>query len=719
MITLAELNKITAEMFPSTHVTLPKILLAWSKQDVDNELGRVLEDTGLSISTLSMTMSSLVDKPADEDKELLTKCIIQVHGMPVDGWHLLKILVDTPGHRVTRAMIASGLNLNALRKKLTEYKSLPKVNVMAQHLHSMPAEENSIKKYGRDLIELAGEGIFDELCDREDVNRLIEVLMKKQKGNAVITGNAGVGKTALVELLAKRIVNNQIPDPLKDVKLFEISMGKLVAGTIYRGQFEKRMEELVEAAKACKPVILFIDEMHLIWGAGRAEGSPMDAANMLKPVLARGEIRVIGATTVEEYHQYIRKDEALARRFEELKLEEPSPELVVKMVSKQAVGLSAHHKIEISTEIIVKAIELADRYISNKFQPDKSVDLLDSSCVYVVSNGGTFIKEEDIINCVARQTGKNIAILQGDDRKSLQLLSKNLQKQIVGQNHAVDKIVETIIYRRQGIGATERNLGTFLFSGSTGVGKTELARILAREFFNGTHKLLHVDLAEYNGSDAINKLIGAGAGFVGHEKEGVLTGFLHTQTNGVLLFDELEKASKEIIELLLGMIDNGRICSAKGEVLDTRECIIIATTNSINKKNLNREQVGFGNTKESPDMMEMLSGYFPKELLGRFDELILFNELGTNELKAILKLRIDEAVERLEKKNIILKFEEGELISKLLEGLKRSKTGARGIARLLEKRILQPIAMAMLMRDDNSKPMTFDLNHNALEIVGI
>ncbi len=700
MILLSELNRLAGEHYPGRHVTLPCVLWAWAKDDPGAELPGLLSGTGIDPYDLQAAVSPLIDQPAAEDQELLTQCIMGVKDGPVTGWHLLKALADTPGQRITCALVAAGLNLAALRRALEGKKPDKVAGVLAAQQNRITPEEGILHRYGRDLTALAREGIFDELSDRErDIGRLMEVLLKKKKGNAVLTGSAGVGKTALVELFARRLVTEQVPAPLNGVKIYEISMGKLLAGTVYRGMFEERLEKVIAAIKACAPAILFIDEMHLIWGTGRAEGVTMDAANMLKPVLARGEFRLIGATTVEEYHRYIRQDEALSRRFEEIRLEEPDPEMVLTMVARQARGLAAHHGLAIPADIVGKAVELTNRYLLHRYQPDKSVDLLDTAAVRAAGSGKSALDEDDLLETLAGQTGRPIATLKGQDRAILQDLAGRLKKRIIGQDHAMDQVSRTLIYRRQDLGTQERNLGTFLFAGSTGVGKTEAGRVLAEEFFGNRSKLLHLDLAEYTGPDAVNKLIGSPPGYAESEKEGALVRFFHTHGSGVLLCDEIEKAHDSVQRLFLGLFDNGRLRSARGELLDARQCVIIVTTNAIKPQDLSRERVGFGRSATRPDPVEMLAEHFPREFLGRFDEVILFDDLGQAELRQVLRLRLAEAHERLKNKGVQLVFEEERLLTHLLDGLSRSRSGARGIARLLERELLQPVSLALLMRE--------------------
>jgi ATP-dependent Clp protease ATP-binding subunit ClpA len=704
MITLAKLRELSKAVYPQSHGDLVHILCAWATVDPQGELSFLLSESGLGADELLSAFKPLLEVPDDEDKELLINCITNVSDGLVTGRHLLIAICGAPEHRITQALIDAGLDIDKLQQFLKTQPRQP-AGILARYGIDVEKEANVILQYGRDLTALAKEGDFDDLCDRPlEIDRILDVLLRKRKSNVALTGPAGVGKTALVELLARRLANKEVPIILFGTRLFELSMGKLVAGTRYRGDFEKRMDDVLRALQASQPAILFIDEMHLIWGAGRAEGVITDAANLLKPFLAREEnIRVIGATTVEEYHRYIARDTALARRFQEIRLSEPDNELTFEMVSKQAEGIAKHHDIEISESMLRQAIDLTNRYLPNRYQPDKSVDLLDSTAVSVRRSERKEITVADLLNTLSLQTGLPVAVLTGEDRTSLRNLADSLKKRIIGQDHAVERVTATLIQRRQDLGSERRNLGTFLFAGDTGVGKTELARVIADLFFGGLKALLHLDLAEYNQLSTVNKLIGSPPGYEGSEQEGTLIEWLHTYGSGVLLFDEIEKAHPEVQSLLLGLLDNGRITSARGETMDTRQCVVILTTNAINADDINRRTMGFAAKTVKADASELLAEHFPREFLGRLDDIILFNQLGPGEMRSIMKLRLDETLARLRRKNIHLVFDENKLLDHLLAKLKSTRSDARGIVRLLEQQLLQPIAVAMLNYDEENE----------------
>ena len=705
MIPLHKLQKIAQDAYPGKTTTASHLLFVWADGEPD-ELSRLLSKSGLSVEQLKQALEPLIAEPAEEDRRIVTECIHSVSEGSVTGWHLLNTLCGQPGHRITKALVEAGIDLKGLRKGLDENAPQDRLVLMCMQA----AKVGPLLKYGRDLTEEAATGAFDDLCDRpQQMKSLLRILLRKQKANPVLTGHAGVGKTALVELLARDLVHKNVPERLIGTRLFEIGMGKLVAGTKYRGEFEERFDTVMEALKQAEPAILFIDEFHLVWGAGRAEGAPMDAANMLKPLLNRGKLRIIGATTSEEYHRYIMRDSALARRFEELRLEEPDRELLLKMVKKQSEELERHHKIEIPDAIVSHAIELANLHLPNLHQPDKTIGLLDSSASNAAARKMPTLTEDDLLETLEGQTGRKLRL---DDvgRASLLELGPKLRQRIIGQDEAIEKVISTLIYRCQHLGEAERNLGSFLFIGSTGVGKTELARSLAIALFGNEDHLLRLDMAEYGGYDATQKLIGS-SGFLAGSDEGVLANWLYARGSGVILIDEIEKASEAVRNLLLGMLDRGRIRNARGEELDTRQCVVVLTSNALKPGALKRQPSGFSrDDKGRRDIVELLSDRFPHEFLGRLDEIVLFNDLGDGELKEILKMHLKEELSQFGRDGVSVKYDEEQLLEHLFRGLKEAKTsGARGVKRLLQRMLMQPLAVA-LAGYGGKRPATVILN---------
>jgi ATP-dependent Clp protease ATP-binding subunit ClpC len=695
-MTLYQLRKLVRQDFPDEKADLVRLLASWTKHDTSCELSGFLEYTGISTEIFYDVLLRLLCDESEEDDKLLTACLLARTDGPLLATHILAAVADAPANRINLALLAAGCDIEVLRKNLSSGLVKKKGTLASQGIE-VNEITNPLLRFGRDLTELAKSGEFDSLCDRPiELDRLTEILLRKEKGNPAITGLAGVGKTALVELLARSIAKAAAPASLADAQVFEVSMSRVVAGTKYRGDFEARMEEIMTQVSGRKNAILFIDEMHLIWGAGRAEGVIMDAANILKPFLSRGQIRVIGATTIEEYHRHIAQDAALARRFQELRLDEPDKELTLDMVSSQASSLAEYHSVRIPKDIVIEAIRLTDKHVPGRFQPDKSVDLLDTCCVNALRTGKNEITRTDLANTLARTSGIPVSSITGDTRAALRGLFDGLSKRIIGQDDAVGRVVATFTRRRQGLGPADKNLGSFLFAGETGVGKTELARVMAEVMFIKRTSLLALDLAEYNQGAAVNKLIGSPPGYAGSEKEGVLADWLHTTGSGVILFDEIEKAHPDVHKLILGLLDTGRIMSGKGEKLDARQCIVVLTTNAIKHEDLGRASIGFARTSAAPDLTDILEDHFPRELLGRLDEVILFNSLTDDITKKIILMKLDEALSRLAEQEISATYDKDIIGSYLFDCLGKDKSGARGIERLIENRILQPISIGLL-----------------------
>ena len=706
MIKLYDLKKLAKQLFPEADHSTGHLLVAWAKKDDDCELLTLLKGTGLDPDRMSLVLEPLLDDSDPQDRNILIDAISTVSGEDVKGVHLLIALCSAPDNYLTRALVRAGLDCDALLTNIQKYNRgqavLGKMGI------DIELAETPLLRYGRNLTELAAQGTFSDLYPRvEEMNLLTDVLQRKRKGNAIITGEAGVGKTAMVELLASEIVRGQ--QPLFDgYRIYEISLGKLVAGTKYRGEFEERFETIMGSLSDEDRAILFLDEIHLIVGAGRAEGIVMDGSNLIKPFLVRDSFRVIGATTHEEYQRYIAQDPALARRFHEIRLSEPEDEILYSLIKHQAEVLARHHHVQIPDAIIKRAIELTNRYLPNRAQPDKSLDLLDSAAVGGKRDGYDRLDLNNLMNACAKFTGLSISTLSGEDKDTLKSLVKSLKSRIVAQDAVIESIVPSLVHRRIDIGNPERPIGVYLFAGDTGVGKTELARAISSTFFGNGKKLLHLDMSEYADASSVNKLIGAPPGYIGSDQEGILIKWLHREASGVIVLDEIEKAAPEIHKLLLGLLDNGRIASATGSPLSARSCVIILTTNAVTSKDLNRPQLGFGQfAGKKPNLHGLLSRVFPRELLSRMDEIFAFHSLTREDMLQILRLRLKEAIQRLERKYITLIYDENRLLEFLFKRLQHEANGARGVARLLERNLIQPLAMQLLYTEEDSQKNVF------------
>jgi len=698
-MTLSELCELVSRYYPDGERTLPRILFVWTMHDEDGGLATVLDQAKTKVRIFSLAVEGFIEDRVEEDRRILTRTVIETRKKPATGYDVLSTLCDSPDHRIYRALESAGIDMTTLAicAKHAGYAAHRKI--LLNERRDL-RNDGVLLQYGRDLTKLAEKGDFDDLSDRpEDIDRLFEVLLRKRKRNAMLTGPAGVGKTALVELLSRRITRRLAPARLFQARVYEIGMGRLLAGTTLRGMFEDRVSKVIEALQACQPAILFIDEAHLLWGAGRAEGAPMDAANMLKPILAGSKVSVIGATTTGEYHRYITRDAALARRFQQIKIEEPGREATLAILARHAAGLETHHGIRIGTDILSEAWHATERHLSNRTQPDKSVDLLDSAAGLVEREGRKEMGTEDLYRVLSRQTGRMMSALGEGRTKDLTGLQESLNRQVIGQEEAVRRVVSTLVSRRYGEMAPGRPLGTFLFCGATGVGKTELARTLAREYFGSPKDFLHIDLAEYPGQDSVHKLIGTPYGSAFGTADGLLTRWLQERSSGVILFDEIEKAHPDVLRLLLGMLDEGRITSGMGERFDLRRCVVILTTNVLAHRDIDRVKLGFSASADPSDPYALLGKHFPEEFLGRLDEIIIFKTPTLPVLRSIMGQKLSEAKTRLKEKGIFLIYDEDRLLDHLLAGTERPWAGARDMARLIERRLIGPIARRLIEHD--------------------
>ncbi len=690
MITINELLKIANQRHHHKVVTLPLALHTWiCEEGICPELIDYLEPCGLSVEKAKAAIELCLNNHSPLDEILITKALnFGLAGKPYAA-ALLKFMCESPHYPLTKDWVNKGLDVSSLLLILNNLKSEP--SILEKMTDRLNADHPQLNQFGENLTEKARAGKFGNLFTRKtDLDQLIMVLMKTQKGHAIITGPAGVGKTCLVEQLAIAIETDEVPDPLKGMEIFQVSMSKLVAGTIYRGQFEDRLEHLLSELRSDNPVILFIDEFHLIWGAGRTSESSMDASNILKPYLARDEFHMIGATTSEEFHRFITQDRALVRRFEEIPLQPPDGEILRQLVATACQNITKKTGYEIEESLIDLAIKLSNQYLPTRFQPDKSIDLLDLAVSKAILDKDIEINEETLFTILSKRTGVTFSRPGAIQRENIYGLENKLKKHLIGQDEAINKVTNTLIYRREMPSSmTERNLGTFLFSGPTGVGKTELGRLLASEYFGSKDHLLHIDLAEYTHAADISRLIGAAPGLIGHDNPGIMTTFMRERVNGVILFDEVEKADKEVQDFLLGILDNGRFRTGKGELISTTGSIIVVTTNALKQNDLQKNGVGFVPSVETKSAHSMLKQFFSPEFLARFDELILFRTLSKKDLHMILEKKIAEAVILFSSNQLSVSFDHEELIDFILSMVQED--GARGIQRALEKHFIQPI----------------------------
>ena len=619
----------------------------------------------------------------------------------------------------------------------------------------------SLEKYGHDLTDLARDGKLDPVIGREnEIKRVIQILSRRTKNNPVIIGDAGVGKTAIAEGLAEKIAAEDIPDSLKGKKIVALDMGALVAGSKFRGEFEERLKAVLdEVREAAGEVIMFIDELHTVVGAGSAEGA-IDASNMLKPALARGEIQCIGATTLDEYRKHIEKDKALERRFSPVYLDEPSVEATIEMLRGLRPRYEAHHKIKIEDSALVAAAKLSQRYVSDRFLPDKAIDLIDEAASKLrldmesapdevktldrnlkhlrdeeeaASQRGDYQKaaelkaermrleqeydqakskwqkekkidstvdEEDIARLVAQWTGIPVSRMMETETDKLVHMEERLHQRIVDQEEAVVAVSEAVRRGRAGLKDPKRPIGSFIFLGPTGVGKTELARALAEFLFDDEDAMVRLDMSEYMQEHTVARLIGSPPGYVGYEEGGQLTEAVHRRPYRVILFDEVEKAHPNVLSILLQLLDDGRLTDGHGRTVDFRNTVVIMTSN-LGSKEFQRGGIGFLRKEEGDeekmrtDMQTALKEHLLPELRNRIDDVIIFHPLSKEDLKSIVELLIREVEKRLAERNIKLEVNE-EAKAWLVQKGYDPVFGARPLRRAVQKYVENPVSTKIL-----------------------
>ena len=677
-------------------------------------------------------------------------------------------------------------------------------------------DENVLEKYGRDVVELARQGKIDPVIGRDDeIRRIIKILSRKTKNNPVLIGEPGVGKTAIIEGLARRIVSGDIPDSLKDKTIFELDMASLVAGAKYRGEFEERLKAVLKKIKESEgKIILFIDEIHLIVGAGKVDGA-MDAGNILKPMLARGELHCIGATTLDEYHKYIEKDQALERRFQKVMVSEPTVEDTISILRGLKERFEVHHGVHIKDNAVIAAAVMSNRYITDRFLPDKAIDLIDEACASVrltldsmpveldnierrinqikielmaikkdndasslkhaeeleaelkdlngkdqalkekwlkekdeiknlkdkkaildrkrfeletAYNQGDFekasklqyqvipglekeisdfenqnkdnkllsetVSDEDIAQVVSKWTNIPVSKLMQGEREKVLKLADNLKRRVIGQDEAITLISDAIIRQRAGIKDENRPIGSFMFLGPTGVGKTELAKALASELFDSETHIVRIDMSEYQEAHTVARLIGAPPGYVGYDEGGQLTEAIRRNPYSIILFDEIEKAHKDVFNILLQILDDGRLTDGQGKVVDFKNTIIIMTSN-----------LGAELLLEDPNnkkgVIDLIKNYFKPEFLNRIDEIIVFNPLTKDVQIKIVDKILHELDLRLLAQDIHIKYTDS-LKHYILDQAFDITYGARPIRRFIQKYVETYIATEIIK--SNIKP---------------
>ena len=567
------------------------------------------------------------------------------------------------------------------------------------------AETRVLDQYSRDLTALAAAGQLDPVVSRgEEIRRAVQILSRRSKNNPVLVGEPGVGKTAVAEGLAMRISRGEAPEPLRRKRIVSLDIPAMLAGTKYRGDFEERVKSILRDVKRAGDVILFIDELHTVIGAGSAEGA-IDAANILKPALGRGEVQIIGATTPEEYRRHIEKDAALERRFQPVTVAEPDREQTLEMLRSLRPALEKHHGVRLGDEALEAAYSLSRRYIHDRYLPDKAIDLLDEAAAarsISAALPGSRVGAGDVAAVVSLWTGIPVTGLDGDESAALRDLERRLRQRIIGQDEAVSAVARAVRRSRVGLRDPRRPVGSFLFLGPSGVGKTELCRALAAAVFRDEKALVRLDMSEYMEKHAVSRLIGSPPGYVGYGEGGQLTEKVRRKPWCVVLFDEIEKAHEELWSLLLQILDNGCLTDGAGRKVDFRNTLIVMTSNVGAKAiTASRAPLGFGTGAPGDEsqmrrqVLEELRATFRPEFLNRVDETIVFHRLGEEDLLRITRNLLEELRQRFAGLGLTLAWEEDALRYLAKKGWDE-RSGARPLRRLLQSALEDRAAELLL-----------------------
>ena len=765
---------------------------------------KLLADAGVTLDraemALNLTPRTLVvstgAKGLSETAKLTLKMSWQIaqefHQEFLGTEHILYSMLSQKNARATVLLRDMNVDLVELTSELEEFFDRQHENFhdeeTADSVKAAPKKRNgALETFGTDLTARAKAGKLDPVIGRdEQEERMVTILSRRTKNNPVLIGEPGVGKTAIVEGLAQRIAREDVPDHLLDKRVVQLDLAAMIAGTKYRGEFEERLKKVVSELKQQKNVIIFIDELHLLVGAGAAEGA-LDAANMLKPALARGELHLIGATTLDEYRKHIEKDSALDRRFQTIVVPEPSVKDSIAILKGLRGYYEKHHGVEMSDEVIEDAVYMADRYISERFMPDKAIDVIDEASALVrvkQSNKPSKVrdytrqlknltekmddavaaedyeraalyktrmsqlsekldstkaeaeketpvtlKDADIATAISTMTGIPVRRIQKSEAKLLRYLEKHLGKFIIGQHEAVEKVARAIRRSRSGVASSKRPIGSFVFMGPTGVGKTELAKVVAREVFGSDDALIKIDMSEFGERHNTSRLLGAPAGYVGYDDGGQLTDKIRRQPYSVVLFDEIEKAHPDVFQLLLQLLEDGKLTDAKGRSVDFSNAIIILTSNLGADKMMKESSLGF-HAKTTSDQKkldavhaendlaanEALSRMMRPELINRFDAIVTFRALTRREVGKIFDNLIDELQERLIRKGIHLVVSPSAKRYLIDKGYSE-KYGARPLRRAIQDELEHSLADGILSGEyEKGSVLTVGMQRGVMKI---
>ncbi|MDK2899504.1 MAG: ATP-dependent Clp protease ATP-binding subunit ClpC [Thermosipho sp. (in: thermotogales)] len=760
-----------------SYVGTEHLLLAILKIN-DNKIKSILENYGITytkirnevISIVGMGMRGFIMSPqmtprAKRVTELAYEEAKSLGENKIKPIHLfLGILREGEGIAV-HILRKMGIDVQMLRRELSGDMPEEDLADFTDFDEEIVTRARQLEGFGINLTAQAIKGELDPVIGREsEIERVMQVLVRRKKNNPVLIGDPGVGKSAIVEGLAQKIVNGEVPEPLKGKTIFSLDVASLVAGTKYRGEFEKRMKKLLQVLKNQKDIILFIDEIHMIVGAGSAEGA-VDAANILKPALARGEIKCIGATTPDEYRKFIEKDAALERRFQKIYVQEPTPEMTIRILQGLKPKYEKHHKVKYTDEALEAAVYLSQRYISDHFLPDKAIDVIDEAGARARLKAFVMPKEllnfkekiediklkkeiaaanqeyekaaklkeeenelkeefnirynewkknvetsvvvvgvEEIEEVVSNWTGIPLKKLEEGESEKLLKLEDALHNRVVGQEEAVRAIARSIRRARSGLKDPRRPVGVFLFLGPTGVGKTELAKTLAEYLFGDEKALIRFDMSEYMEKFSVSRLIGAPPGYVGYEEGGALTERVRRRPFSVILFDEIEKAHPDVFNLLLQIMDDGRLTDSQGHVVDFRNTIIIMTSNIGGTQIVSgKRSLGFVDSKDNnvefkemkEKVIEEVKKTFRPEFLNRIDEVVVFHKLTEDHIRKIIEILLKDIRKRLSEKGILLELSKSAKDFLVQEGYDPAY-GARPLKRAIQRHIEDPLSEELL-----------------------
>lgn len=758
---IAEGTGVASQVLEMQNLTPEKVL-----EEIEMLIGRGNEDTNVE-ETIGFTPRTkrVIENAFKEAKRLDSEYI--------GTEHMLIGIMKEGDSVAVRIMLDLNINpqkiYNEIIKLVSEDENINLNSKQANNKNIGSFNQTpTLNQFGTDLTKQAGEGKLDPVIGRtEEIQRVLQILSRRTKNNPCLIGEPGVGKTAVVEGLAEKIIAGDVPETLKNKRVVNVDISSMVAGAKYRGDFEERIKKSLAEVKKVGDVILFIDEIHTIVGAGSAEGA-VDAANILKPLLARGEVQVIGATTLNEYRKYIEKDAALERRFSPVNVGEPTPDETVEILEGIRDKYEAHHNVKITKEAIESAVKLSVRYINDRFLPDKAIDLVDEAASRVKMRNYTrpdsikkledkvlsidkekeeavrvqdfekaanlrdkenetkkklekekqkweerntksvsVLTEEDIADVISSWTGIPVKKLTQDENEKLKNLEKTLHERVIGQNEAVEAVAKAIRRGRVGLKDPNRPIGSFLFLGPTGVGKTELSKALAETLFGNENAMIRIDMSEYMEPHSVSKLIGSPPGYVGFDEGGQLTEKIRRKPYSVILLDEVEKAHPDVMNMLLQILDDGRLTDAQGRTVNFKNTVIIMTSNIGARLITDKNILGFSNDNNKneetqkeyetikKDVMGELKKQFRPEFINRIDEIIVFHKLNNEDIRKIMDIMLNQLISRLKEQEIDIEIDESVKKSLIEKGVD-IKYGARPLKRTIQNILEDKIAEAML-----------------------